>query len=209
MPDTALISQYFPQWEPLLPRLLQLHELLLRWNDRVNLVSRKDTEHLWAHHLLHSLCITHHWTPAPGAQVLDIGCGGGLPGLPMALCYPQATFTLLDSTRKKIDAVAEMAAEMGLSNVQPTWARAETHTPRYDYILGRAVTALPGFVALAKPRLRPGQAGNLPAGILYLKGGDFADELAQLRCRHKRHPLSDVLPLPFYDTKYLVYLSDC
>ncbi|MBX3101618.1 MAG: 16S rRNA (guanine(527)-N(7))-methyltransferase RsmG [Bacteroidetes bacterium] len=209
MPDTRLIEHYFPQWMALSARLMQLHDLLLSWNSRINLVSRKDTEHLWAHHLLHGLCITHYWQPAPGAQVLDIGCGGGLPGLPLALCYPGVQFTLLDSTRKKIDAVEAIAQEMGLANVRPTWQRAEEHSLRYDYILGRAVTALPGFIRLARPRLRAGQAGNLPSGILYLKGGDFAEELAQITCRHSLHPLKEVLPLPFYDTKFLVYLSDC
>jgi 16S rRNA (guanine527-N7)-methyltransferase len=204
-----ILRQYFPQWEALAPQLQRLHDVFLDWNQRHNLISRKDTEYLWAHHLLHSLSITHWWQPAPGAQVLDIGCGGGLPGLPLAICYPQVQFTLLDSTRKKIDAVQAMAQELGLSNLHGVWQRAEEHTPKYHYVLGRAVTALPDFVRLARPRLGTEQMGNLPPGILYLKGGDFGDELARTGCRYELHPLSQILPLPFYDTKMLVYLSNC
>ncbi|MFN7640607.1 MAG: 16S rRNA (guanine(527)-N(7))-methyltransferase RsmG, partial [bacterium] len=210
------LGRYLPSLtETQLQQLGQLATAFLDWNTRVNLVSRKDAENLSERHLLHSLSIALYWQPAPGAQVLDIGCGGGLPGLPLALLFPQVQFTLLDSIGKKIDAVRDMAQQLGLANVQAIWGRAEQHPARYDYVLGRAVTRLPAFVQLAKPHLKPPltatepRPGNLDRGILYLKGGDFRGELEEAGCQYQLFPLTQPLDLPFYETKMLVYLHDC
>lgn len=206
----AQLVTYLPQLSTTqLELLTRLEQVFCQWNEKVNLVSRKDAENLTERHLLHSLAIGLHWQPRPGATVLDIGCGGGLPGLPLAILYPEVQFTLLDSIRKKIEAVRAMASELGLTNVQAVWQRAEDHKPRYHYVLGRAVTQLPAFVQLARPHLNGKQMGNLPSGILYLKGGDFSEELEQTRCKYSLHPLLPHLQLEFYETKMLVYLFDC
>ena len=151
---------------------------LREWNARVNLVSRKDIAHLETRHLAPCLAITRHLRLMRGARVLDAGTGGGLPGLPMAICYPQAHFTLLDSTRKKVDAVAAMAAELGLKNVATRVGRAEAFHREFDFVTGRAVKSLPVFLGWVRDNVRRGARNSLPNGVLYWKGGDFEAELA-------------------------------
>jgi 16S rRNA (guanine527-N7)-methyltransferase len=162
------------------PRLAELAVLQREWNEKLNLVSRTDIENLERRHLAPSLAPLKFLQLAPGATVLDVGTGGGLPGLPLAICYPQAKFLLVDSIGKKIRAVTDMIQRLGLTNVEARPVRAETLTGHFDFVLGRAVTALPLFVSWIKPRLRPGAQHSLANGVLIWKGGDLSAEFADL-----------------------------
>lgn len=181
------LSERFPDVDAAAWSLLKAWAALLReWNARVNLVSRKDIAHLETRHLAPCLAITRHLRLMRGARVLDAGTGGGLPGLPMAICYPQAHFTLLDSTRKKVDAVAATASELGLKNVTTRVGRAEAFHREFDFVTGRAVKNLPVFLGWVRDNVRRGARNSLANGVLYWKGGDFEEELAAagIRPRH-------------------------
>lgn len=193
-------------------QLRQLQVLLEGYqevNQRVNLISRADMAHLEERHLLHSLLLARHFPLPGGACVLDLGAGGGLPGLPLAIAFPDVEFTLLDSTRKKLGAVEELVQQTGLRNVRTVWQRAEEHNERYAYVLGRAVAALPQFYQWARPLVDCRAGFEQPGGIVYLKGGDFAEELAQLGLPHRLWDLHETVPLPWFETKKLVFLQVC
>lgn len=210
------MAQWLPALAPeALARLERLVALLAEWNARLNLVSRADAVHLVERHVLHSLLITQVLSFAPGTRVIDVGTGGGFPGLPLACCFPQVEFTLLDSTAKKITAVGEMAQALGLGNVRTVWARAESlHAElggSFDFVTGRAVAVLPSFWPLVRPFLHCTSRNSLPNGLLYLKGGDLLPELQPLR--RVKATVWDLAPWvptrPFFETKRLVHLSDC
>lgn len=174
-----LVRQYLPQLEiGAMEQLTHLGALVRDWNTRVNLISRKDIAELEEHHLLHSLALANVLKPADDARFVDLGTGGGFPGLPLAIVYPQCRFTLVDSIAKKGRAVEAIAAALSLRNVRVLNVRAESVRDRFDYVLGRAVAALPQFLAWAKPLLRPGDCGQPENGVLYFKGTHFRDELA-------------------------------
>lgn len=215
-----LVVADLPRWLPelsaeALGRLERLVALLTDWNARLNLVSRADAAHLVERHVLHSLLITRALRLEPGARVLDVGTGGGFPGLPLACVHPEAEFTLLDSTAKKIAAVGEMAQALGLSRVTARWARAEALYDelggQFDFVTGRAVAVLPTFWPLVRPFVHCRSRHTLPNGLLYLKGGDLVPELQPLR--RVRATVWDLQPWaadrPFFETKRLVHLSDC
>ncbi len=162
------------------PRLAALAALLREWNARLNLVSRADVENLERRHLAACLAPLKFLRLEPGATVLDVGTGGGLPGLPLAICYPQAKFLLVDSIGKKIRAVEDMAHRLGLKNVEARIARVESLTGQFDFVLGRAVAALPEFAGWVRPRLKRGARHSLENGLLIWKGGDLAAEIAAL-----------------------------
>jgi 16S rRNA (guanine527-N7)-methyltransferase len=162
------------------PQLAALAALLREWNDKLNLVSRQDVENLERRHLSSCLAPLKFLQLESGATVLDVGTGGGLPGLPLAICYPQAKFLLVDSVGKKIRAVEDMAKRLDLKNVEVRNARAETITGGFDFVLGRAVAALPEFVGWIRGRLKPGAKHSLANGLLMWKGGDLTAELAAL-----------------------------
>ena len=154
-------------------------ELLRDWNSKINLISRKDTDRLELKHLAHCLTITKFLRLMPKARLLDVGTGGGLPGIPLAICYPQARFTLLDSVGKKVMVVEDMANKLNLENVEVRRGRVE-EMPRkrtYDFVLGRAVKDLPTFFKWVHQKIAKGAKHSPANGILYLKGGDFAEEL--------------------------------
>ncbi len=189
------------------PRLEAWAALMREWNPKINLVSRKDIDNLEIRHLAHCLAITRVLKLMNGARVLDVGTGGGLPGLPMAICYPQAHFLLIDSVGKKIKVVEDIAERLGLENVDVRHGRVETLNRQFDFVTGRAVTALPEFVGWVRTLLRRGAKHSLENGILYWKGGDLEPELKALRIR-PRHifQVQDYLSDPWFDGKYIVHL---
>ncbi len=201
-----LITKYFPDLtEEQRRRFAALYELYADWNAKINVVSRKDFDQLYLRHVLHSLAIARVCTFAAGARILDVGCGGGFPSIPLAIMFPEAHFTAADSIRKKITVVEGVAAGLCLTNIDPRCVRVETLADRYDYVVSRAVTAMPEFVEWIWTRIERGQKGSLPNGILYLKGGDLAEELALTRKRWDIYEISSFFDEDFFETKKVVY----
>lgn len=182
--------------------------LMREWNGRVNLVSRKDIDYLEERHLAHCLAITHYLKLMPDAQILDVGTGGGLPGVIMAICYPQAQFTLIDSIGKKVAVVQDLVDQLELKNVTALQARAETINRQFDFITGRAVKNLPEFFSWIKGNLRPGKRHSIPNGVLYWKGGEIAGELKMLGIRVSTiiH-LEELLVDPYFEQKYILHFT--
>lgn len=179
--NLEIISQYFPFLEKKqLIKLERFMELSLEWNQKINLISRKDTEYIVEKHLLPSLSMAKICTFSNNSKVLDVGTGGGFPGIPLAICFPEVNFLLVDSIAKKVNVVESIAKELNLQNVRTRQIRAEELTEQFDFVIGRAVTALPKFVGWIKRRIRHGKKSSLPNGILYLKGGDISEEIKEL-----------------------------
>ncbi|MCS7084920.1 MAG: 16S rRNA (guanine(527)-N(7))-methyltransferase RsmG [Bacteroidia bacterium] len=178
-----------------------------RWvwetNQKINLVSRKDAAHLYERHLWFSLAAVKFWRPRPGATAVDVGTGGGFPGIPLAIAFPKVAFTLLDSTRKKIERLDGMLKDLNILNVRTVWGRAEDHPEIYDYVWGRGVCAPPDFFRLTLPLSR-----RKKGSIAYLTGGSQEDLAAWRKfVRVDAHPLVSVVPTPFFETKFLLFLS--
>jgi len=172
------------------------------WNEKLNLVSRNDIHHIYLKHVLHALSIAKVVAFEPGTQVLDVGTGGGFPGIPLAIMFPQAQFHLIDSVGKKINAVQHIAEELGLTNVSTHQIRAENIEGQYDFILGRAVTNLIPFYGWVKNNISFQDRHSIPNGILYLKG----KEPIQTSVRHATYAISDFFDDSFFETKQLVHL---
>ena len=203
-----LITKYFPDLtDRQRERFAALYGLYTDWNAKINVVSRKDIDQLYLRHVLHSLAIARACTFGAGARVLDVGCGGGFPSVPLAILFPEAHFTAVDSICKKITVVEGVSAALGLENLTPRCARAETLGERFDYVVSRAVTAMPEFVRWVWPLLERGQRGSLPNGILYLKGGDLTDELAATRLPWERCDIRRWFDEEFFETKQVVYTA--
>ncbi|MDP0498148.1 MAG: 16S rRNA (guanine(527)-N(7))-methyltransferase RsmG [Verrucomicrobiota bacterium JB024] len=191
-----------PAWE----KLAQWAELMREWNERVNLVSRKDIDQLERHHLAPCLAVTADLKLMNGARVIDVGTGGGLPGLPMAICYPNARFTLVDSVGKKIRVVEDIAARLGLKNVEVRNCRVETLRSKFDFVTGRAVTDLAAFINWIRPLLNRGRTHSLANGLLYWRGGDVQAEAAALRSKLSRTiSLEERLGDPYFEQKYILH----
>jgi 16S rRNA (guanine527-N7)-methyltransferase len=203
-----LIRKFFPDLsERQYEQLKMMFELYTYWNERINLVSRKDIGQLEERHILHSLAIAKIIQFRPGTKVLDVGTGGGFPGIPLAIMFPQVEFTLVDSIGKKIKVVQEVADALQLDNVKALQIRAEQIDGTFDFIVSRAVTKLPLFLLLVKGKIKKKGINKLDNGILYLKGGDMEEELNGIHFPYAVYDLDIDLPLEFFNTKKLVYIS--
>lgn len=202
-----LISRYFPHLtDRQRAQFGQLGELYRFWNEQINVVSRPDLENLYERHVLHSLGIAKIIEFKPYTAVLDVGTGGGFPGIPLAILFPEAEFHLVDSIGKKIKVVREVATALGLTNVRAGQARAEQLTDSYDFVVSRAVTRLTPFVGWVRGKFNRHFNHDLRNGILYLKGGDLTDELAELKRPYRLFNLHDFFEEPFFETKKVVYV---
>lgn len=184
-----------------------LGPLYEEWNSRINVVSRKDMEHLYTRHILHSLAIARVCSFDAGAKIVDIGCGGGFPSVPLAIMFPEAEFVGVDSIAKKIRVVEGIIEGAGIENLRAVNCRAEQLGEKFDYVVSRAVTEMARFMPWAWSLLRKGERGSLPNGILYLKGGDLAEELAATRRRWNLYDISTMFDDEFFDTKRVVYTA--
>lgn len=204
--SVTLIEKYFPNLtDHQREQFAALETLYGDWNEKINVISRKDMDSLYEKHILHSLGIAKVMEFAPGTKVLDIGTGGGFPGIPLAILFPEVSFTLADSIGKKITVVREVAEAVGLQNVTPVHTRAEQIKDRFHFVVSRAVTQMPVFLRWLHGKFEKEQFNPKHNGILYLKGGDLAEELAGLRA--EIFQLTDYFGEPFFETKKVVYLS--
>lgn len=201
------IETYFPTLTPQQKRQFEaLSDLYTDWNAKINVISRKDIHHLYSHHVLHSLAIARYIRFTPGTHVLDVGTGGGFPGIPLAIFFPEVHFVLLDSIGKKVRVVNEISTAIGLENVETVHARVEDEKRKFDFIVSRAVMPLPDLVKVTRKNISREQANALPNGIICLKGGDLSAELSPYRQIVETVLLSDYFPDPFFETKKLVYV---
>ncbi|MDO4763301.1 MAG: 16S rRNA (guanine(527)-N(7))-methyltransferase RsmG [Flavobacteriaceae bacterium] len=201
-----IILKYFPDLtEEQKYQFAKLEGLYNEWNEKINVISRKDMESLYEKHILHSLGIAKIMPFSAGTKVLDIGTGGGFPGIPLAILFPEAEFTLIDSIGKKIKVVEAVAEDIGLKNVTTIHGRAEKLKDKYHFVVSRAVTQMPVFLRWLKGKFEKEQINEKHNGVLYLKGGDLAEELAGLRC--EIFQLKEHFEEDFFDTKKVVYLS--
>lgn len=200
------IFEYFPNLsKEQQSQFLRLEHLYKDWNQKINVVSRKDIDELYLRHVLHSLGIAKIQQFNDGAEILDVGTGGGFPGVPLAILFPNATFTLVDSIGKKIKVVDEVVQGLGLTNVKTINARVEEIPGQFDFIVSRAVAAMPTFTHWVKGKIKKESAHERRNGILYLKGGDLGEELKEYRTA-QLFDLADYFTEDFYETKRVVYL---
>ena len=202
------IEKYFPELsERQRAQFAALYDLYADWNAKINVISRKDFEQFYLRHVLHSLAIARVCRFDAGARVMDVGCGGGFPSVPLAIMFPEANFTAVDSIGKKITVVRAVAEAIGAANLRPLNMRAEQLGERFDYVVSRAVTDMSTFVGWTWSKIECGQRGTLPNGILYLKGGDLTDELSRTRLPWHEYPISDFFDEDFFETKKVVYAA--
>ena len=201
-----LVLKYFPNiTSEQKDQFAELEILYKDWNEKINVISRKDTDSLYEKHILHSLGIAKVMEFADNTKVLDIGTGGGFPGIPLAILFPNAQFTLVDSIGKKITVVKGVAESLGLKNVTAHHMRAEQLKEKFHFVVSRAVTQMPVFLTWLRGKFEKEQFNPKHNGVLYLKGGDLAEELAGLRC--EIFQLKNYFEGEFFDTKKVVYLS--
>ncbi|TDU42853.1 16S rRNA m(7)G-527 methyltransferase [Gelidibacter sediminis] len=201
-----LIKHYFPDLTALqLQQFQQLEELYKDWNLKINVVSRKDIDELYLRHVLHSLAIAKFMSFKPGSKVIDVGTGGGFPGIPLAILFPETSFHLVDSIAKKLKVVDEVVAGLGLTNVKTSHCRVEDIKDTYDFVVSRAVAAMPTFVHWVKDKVAKKQNHDIKNGIIYLKGGDLAEELIDFP-KATVYNLSNYYKEDFFETKKLVHL---
>jgi 16S rRNA (guanine527-N7)-methyltransferase len=203
----SIITNYFPSLTPTqIEQFKQLQGLYEHWNAQINVISRKDIESLYEKHVLHSLGIAKVMEFKPNTKIMDVGCGGGFPGIPLAILFPECKFYLVDSIGKKIKVVNEIATAIGLENLTAEHKRAEEVKDKFEFIISRAVTEFPAFYKWIQNKISKSQFNNLPNGILYLKGGDLTEELKDFKKRVVLYDLKNYFKEEFFETKKVVYL---
>ncbi|HCC85241.1 MAG: Ribosomal RNA small subunit methyltransferase G [Proteiniphilum acetatigenes] len=201
------ILTHFPTLTDLQIRQFEaVGDLYKEWNNKINVISRKDIDNLYLHHLLHSLAIARYVTFANGTRIMDVGTGGGFPGIPLAILFPESHFLLLDSIGKKIRVVREIAEAIGLTNVEAIQSRAEEEKRKFHFVVSRAVMPLPDLIRIIRKNIAKEQINALPNGIICLKGGELTAELHPFRQVAEEVALSNYFSDPFFQTKKLVYV---
>lgn len=204
-----LILKYFPNIsEQQKEQFSQLKALYDHWNAQINVISRKDEDNFYERHVLHSLGIAKVMEFKDGSDILDIGTGGGFPGIPLAILFPKCNFTLVDSIGKKIKVVNEVATALGLTNVIGIHERAEKIDKKFDFIVSRAVTAMPDFLKWTKEKFKAKNLNPMANGILYLKGGGLAEEMSTVKKFFKMYELPSFFEEDFFETKKVVYVRN-
>ena len=202
-----IIQKYFPQLSAEQQHQVALLDELYRdWNAKINVISRKDIDNLYEHHVLHSMAIAKMVNFRPGTRILDFGTGGGFPGIPLAILFPECQFKLIDGTGKKIRVAQEVAQAIGLKNCTPVHLRGEEEKDKYDFIVSRAVMPLPDLVKIVKKNLAKEQKNALPNGIICLKGGNLEGELQPYRKYVEKTELSQWFSEEWFKEKYVIYL---
>lgn len=203
-----LVLSYFPELTEIQKeKFASLEGLYREWNEKINVISRKDMDFFGIHHVLHSLAIAKVIRFKAETRVMDVGTGGGFPGIPLAILFPEVEFYLVDSIGKKIKVVQGVAEALGLTNVRAEQTRVEQTVGGQDFIVSRAVTAFPAFVGVTRNKIRKGGVNDLPNGILYLKGGDFEEEIRAYAGRVKVFSIPEFFKEDFFETKKVIYLE--
>ncbi len=201
------IKKYFPDFsERQYERLEALWPLYREWNEKINVISRKDIEFFNLHHVLHSLSVLKVIDFKSGTKILDLGTGGGFPGIPLAIACPETQFLLVDAIGKKIKVVEDVVRRLGLDNIQAKKARGEDLQGKYDFIVSRAVKPLPEFMSWVRDKISIKNKNELANGVLYLKGGQFEDELSAIPEKHQLFDLSDCFSESYFQSKKIVYI---
>lgn len=202
-----IVSKYFPDLtEQQAKDFAELPALYREWNEQINVISRKDIENFDINHLLHSLAIAKYTSFKSGTEIIDVGTGGGLPGIPLAIMFPDVQFTLIDSIAKKIKVVSGISEALGLKNISAIATRSEDFTGRFDFIVCRAVTDMQRFVHLTRHLVSPHSFNQLRNGYLCLKGGDLSDELKPFTGRVTVTAIKGLFEEPYFETKKIIYL---
>jgi 16S rRNA (guanine527-N7)-methyltransferase len=203
-----LIDKYFPDLSSdKIDKLKALEQLYSYWNDRINVISRKDFDNFYTHHVLHSLAIAKYIDFKPDTNILDIGTGGGFPGLPLAILFDDVNFTLVDSIGKKIKVVKEISNALEINNIKAIHKRAENVEGRFDFVLSRAVTKLERFLPWIENKISRTSKHKIANGLIYLKGGDVKEELAAINKKYYIKSISDYFTEDFFKTKLIVYVK--
>ena len=201
------ILKYFPGLTDEQRRQVELLDGLYReWNAKINVISRKDIDNLYEHHVLHSMAIARMVNFRPGTRILDFGTGGGFPGIPLAILFPECQFKLIDGTGKKIRVAQEVAQAIGLKNCHPEHLRGEEEKDKYDFVVSRAVMPLPDLVKIVRKNIRKEQRNALPNGVICLKGGDLQAEMQPFRHIVETAELSQWFSEPWFKEKHIIYL---
>ncbi|MBW4733851.1 16S rRNA (guanine(527)-N(7))-methyltransferase RsmG [Prevotella melaninogenica] len=202
-----IIKKYFPQLTPKQEeQFVALDALYHDWNAKINVISRKDIDNLYEHHILHSLAIAKYINFREGTNVLDFGTGGGFPGIPLAIFFPEANFKLIDGTGKKVRVAQEVADAIGLENVLPSHLRGEEEKGKFDFIVSRAVMPLPDLMKIVKKNIASDQHNVLPNGVIVLKGGNLDEELKPYKNIAEKTELSQWFDEEWFKEKYLIYV---
>ena len=203
-----LILKYFPNLtDKQKEQFTALYPLYTDWNSKINVISRKDIENLYEHHILHSLGIAQIIHFKPGTKIMDLGTGGGFPGIPLAILFPDTTFHLVDSIGKKVKVATEIAQAIGLTNVTTRHCRAEEEKQLFDFVVSRAVMPLNDLLKIIRKNIAKEQHNALPNGLICLKGGELENEIMPVKHKTFIHDLKDKFEEPFFETKKVVYVT--